>query len=454
MQAAHAVLTGKIPMLILRSAAPSTAAMIAAGLPQLLDALLLARCGAAQSSAAAAGYPILMMIQTIGFTLGMGAGSSISRSLGKNDRENALRAASTAFFLSVLLAGALCSLGFIWAGPLSRLLGADNQALGDASLYIRYVLLTGPLLCMNLVLSSLLRAQAQTLPYMIAYLIGAAVGCPLQFILIAALNMGVTGSGVAMLVREAVVSTALLPCVFLRGKKLRPRPGLFSLSLPVLSDIMRSGAPTLLRQGTTSLSSALITRTASVFGNSALSGLGLAMRAASLISSAIIGFGQGFQPVCGIAFGANDLKRVHEAYRFCQRFLFAALLAVGAAVFAWTEHVLSVFSPDPQTAAVAAFSLKAQSVTFFAQGAVIMMNMLVQSMGLTGRASLIATSRQGYALIPLVLILPRIFGLPGLLLSQSSSDIVSLLLCFPLTRRVIRSLCALHGYSHARKASP
>lgn len=93
-------------------------------------------------------------------------------------------------------------------------------------------------------------------------------------------------------------------------------------------------------------------------------------------------------------------------------------------------------------------------MTFFAQGAVIMMNMLVQSIGLPVRASLIATSRQGYVLLPLVLILPRIFGLPGLLLSQSSSDVLSLLLCIPLTRSVTRSLCAPRECSHARKASP
>lgn len=454
MQAANAVLTEKIPALILRHAAPSTAAMVAAGLPQLLDALLLARCGSAQASAASAGYPILLMIQTIGFTLGMGAGSSISRSLGRRDRENALRTASTAFFLALLLSGTLCAFGLIWTAPLSRLLGADQQALGDASLYIRYMLLTGPLLCMNLVLSSLLRAQAQMRPYMVAYLAGGTGGCLLQLLLIVMMNMGVTGSGIAMLVRESIVSGVLLFSIFRKGVRLRPRPGLLSLSRAMLSDIMRSGTPTLLRQGMTTLSSALITRSAAAFGITSFIGLGLSMRAASIVSSAIIGFGQGFQPVCGVAFGANDFKRVQEAYHFCQRFLLAALLALGAAVFAWSRQVLSLFAADPQASSVAVFSLRAQSMTFFAQGAVVMMNMLVQSIGLPVRASLIATSRQGYVLIPLVLILPRVFGLPGLLLSQSSSDILSLLLCIPLTRSVTRSLYAPRECSHAQKASP
>jgi len=453
MQTTQTVLTGSIPKLILRSAAPSTAAMLASGACTLLDALLLARAGTAHASAAAAGFPVLTLMQTIGFTLGTGAGSFVSRSLGGGSRENALRAASTAFFLSLLLSGALCIPGFLYAAPLSRLLGADEGALACASLYIRYVLLSGPLLCMNLVLSSLLRAQAQTLTNMIAYALGCAVGAALQFTLITLMNLGVLGSGIAMLAREAVVLLVLVVFTLRRGGRMRPRIGLFSCSRTVLADIMRSGTPTLVRQGMTSLSAALTSRAAASFGSAALAGVGLAARTSALVSSAVIGFGQGFQPVCGIAFGAGNMRRVYDAYRFCQRFLLFALLALGASVFLWAQPMLSAFSPEQEAAAAAAFSLRAQSAVFFAQGAVIMMNMLTQSMGLPVRASLIATSRQGYVLIPLLLILPRLFGLSGLLICQSVSDVLSLLICLPLTRSVTRSLCEPCGCSHARKAS-
>ena len=179
MPSAETALTGKIPTQILRNALPGVIAMLASAAPVLLDALLLSRSGSDHAAAAAAGYPVFLLMQTIGFTLGTGAGSHVSRCLGQGDRENALRAASTAFFLSLLLSGALCMVGFMLVLPLSRLLGTDAASMNAACGYIRYVLLCGPLLCMNLVLGSLLRAQAQAVANMIAYVSGGCIGCAL-----------------------------------------------------------------------------------------------------------------------------------------------------------------------------------------------------------------------------------------------------------------------------------
>lgn len=453
MPSAETALTGKIPTQILRNSLPGVIAMLASAAPVLLDALLLSRSGSDHAAAAAAGYPVLLLMQTIGFTLGTGAGSHVSRCLGQGDRENALRAASTAFFLSLLLSGALCMVGFMLVLPLSRLLGTDAASMHAACGYIRYVLLCGPLLCMNLVLGSLLRAQAQAVANMIAYVSGGCIGCALEFLLISVCRFGIRGSGIAMLARETAVFFVLAISVFQRKMRLRPRIGLFSPSRAVLAAIMRSGTPTLLRQGMTSLSSALLSRSAAAFGSAAFAGLGLSMRASAFISSAIIGFGQGFQPVCGMAFGAGNTKRVLDAYHLCQRILLIALPLLGAAVYVCAAPIMSFFSASSESAAAAAFCLKAQSVTFFAQGAVIMMNMLTQSVGLSVHASFIAASRQGYVLIPLILIMPRLFGLTGLLLCQSISDMLSLLLCLLITRSVTRSWCAPCEYSHAQKAS-
>ena len=198
----------------------------------------------------------------------------------------------------------------------------------------------------------------------------------------------------------------------------------------------------------------MFTRASAAFGEAALAGTGLSMRVLSLISAAMIGFGQGFQPVCGAAFGAGNMERVQKAYRFCMRTLMLTLLVTGTALFFLAGPLLSLFSPGEAVLAIAKSALRAQSITLFAQGAVIMMNMLTQAMGLTVRASLVATSRQGYVLIGLLAILPRFLGLAGLLLCQSASDLISLALCLLITRRAIRDCaCAHGGCSDARKGS-
>lgn len=445
-----ALLTAPVRPLILKIALPSMLAMIASSLCTVLDALLLSRFGAQHAAAAAVSFPLLSWIQTLGFTLGMGAGSFLSRSLGSGETDAARTAASTAFFTALTLACLLCAAGFFFASPLVSLLGAQPDSAALAAAYARYVLISGPLLCMSLVLSSLLRAQGKTLPNMIAFLCGAVVGIILLFRLVP--RRGIHGAGVSMLAREGVTLALLFPLC--RGSLARPSLRAVSLKLSVFRQIMRSGAPTLLRQGLMSVSSGLLTRTASAYGQSALAGIGLSVRVLSLISAAVIGFGQGFQPVCGAAYGARQTDRLQSAYRFCMRAVVIALLAIGAALFFFARPLLSLFSADTQALEIANSALRAQSVVLFAQGAVIMMNMLAQAAGMTLRASIVATSRQGFVLIPLLWLLPRFFGLTGLILSQSVSDLISLALCLFVMRGAIRDCaCARGGCSHARRAS-
>ena len=446
------LLTAPVRPLIFKIALPSMLAMVASALCTLLDALLLGRIGPQMTAAAAISVPLLSCIQTLGFTLGMGAGSFVSRCLGSGDHRAAQTAASTAFFLSLGVSLALCGAGVLFAAPLARLLGADDALLSPACAYARYVLLSGPMLCASLVLSSLLRAQGKTLPNMAAFVSGAAAGVTLQFLLV--MRMGMHGAGLAMLVREAVTLSVLSVC-FLRNRQLiRPSARMFSLRVQVFCDIMRSGAPTLLRQGVASLSAALVTRASAAFGSAALAGMGLSARVLNLITAAAIGFGQGFQPVCGAAFGAGLPDRIRDAYRFSMRVVLFSLAAIGAALFFFAEDVPRVLSADIQALETAKSTLRAQSITLFAQGAVIMMNMLTQAMGLTVRAGVVAASRQGFVLIPVLFVLVHLFGLRGLILSQSVSDLISLALCALVTRGAIRDCgCARGGCSDARKGS-
>ena len=446
------LLTAPLRPLILRIALPSMAAMVATALCTLLDALLLARLGAQMTAAASVSFPLLACIQALGFTLGMGSGSFVSRCLGAGERDAAQSAASTALFSALGISLLFCGAGFFCSTPIAGFLGASGDLLAPSAAYARYVLLSSPMLCTSLVLSSLLRAQGQTMPNLAAYTLGAAAGAALQFSLIS--RMGIHGAGIAMLTRESVTLFILTFCLLRRRQLLRPSPRAVSLRMQVFRNIMRSGTPTLLRQGFTSVSAVLLTRTAASFGEAALAGMGLSTRVLSLIVAAVIGFGQGFAPVCGAAFGAGLSMRMQEAYRFCMRVVLLSLAGAGAVLFVFAKDVLRVLAADAQAHEIAKSALRTQSITLFAQGAVIMMNMLTQAMGQTVRASIVATSRQGFVFIPLLFVLVRVFGLHGLILCQSISDLLSLGVCLLVTRRAITDCgYARGGCSDARTVS-
>ena len=193
------LLSAPIVPLILRVALPGMFGMIASGLATLFDALIIGRAGTPFTAAVSLSFPVLTLIQTIGFTMGMGAGSFISRSIGSGDKPSAYRAASTAFYVAAALSLLLCTLGFIFADPLMRLFGADEALLAPAVSYTRFVLASGPLLCMNLVLSSLLRGQGQTMSNLYAFSLGALVSISLDLLLVSRLGLGVLGAGIPCL---------------------------------------------------------------------------------------------------------------------------------------------------------------------------------------------------------------------------------------------------------------
>lgn len=432
--------TDDIPTLTLRLALPGLLSMLACGLCTLLDAFFLARCGEGAAAAAALCFPLVTLIQTIGFTLGMGAGSLLSREIGSGDLQHAKPAAAAALYGAVLLAGLLCLPGIFFPKALLRFLGAKPEDIAPAVSYARFVLVSGVFSCAGMVLSSLLRGQGHTFPTVVAYGAGALLSAGLGFLLVVRLRWGVAGVGTAMLARELltlavfVFYTLRTPGVVhpllrdLRGFRLRD-----------LAQIMRSGTPTLVRQGLSSVSAVMLSRLCAQLGTPFVTGLGAAQRVVNLVSSAIIGFGQGFSPVCGANFGAGRMDRVQQAYRLCMRLLVIALLLLGAAGFALAGALLERLCMDAQAAAFGAAFLRGQCVVFFAQSAVILMNMLTQSMGLPVRASLVAASRQGYVLIALLMVLPRRFGAWGLILAQPISDLLSLGIGFLLTRRLFKN---------------
>ena len=415
------LLTGDVRVLTLKIAAPSVAAMLAASVCPLLEALVLSARDASLSAAVGASLALILLEQTVGFTLGMGAGSFVSRCIGQGRREAARRAASTAFFAALGLSALLLAAGLLFAAPVLRLLGAPESAVA----------------------AGLLRAQGKTLPNMAAALVGSALGAALLLLLCGRMGLGAFGAGMAMLAREATTLAVLLVYTLRHSELIRPSLRRVRLTRAVFSEIMRSGLPTLLRQGATSVSAALLSRVSAGFGAPVLAGMGLCARAIMPFTSAVIGFGQGFQPVCGAAFGAKQTARCQEAYRFCQRVAIAFSLAAGLAFFIFAPALAARFAPDAQSAEAARRALRLQSVAFPAQSAVILMTMLTQAMGLTLRASLVATSRQALFFLPLLAVLPRLFGLWGLLACQSASDLAALGFSLALTR-------GLRGFSSAR----
>ena len=207
--------------------------------------------------------------------------------------------------------------------------------------------------------------------------------------------------------------------------------------------IFYMGLPSLGRQGIASVSTILLNNAAGLYGDAAIAAMSIVSRFIMFINSTVIGFGQGFQPVCGYCYGAGRYSRVREAFTFCVKVSTIILLVLSAVSFLFARPIITVFRrDDPLVIEIGTFALRAQLLTLPLWGFITMSNMFTQSIGYGVRATIIATARQGIFLIPALLILPPLLGLRGIQIAAPVSDVLTLFLAYGIVAGILRQLKA------------
>ena len=429
-----------IPPLVCRLAVPTIISMLVTSVYNMADTYFVGRISTSASGAVGVVYSLMAVIQAFGFFFGHGSGNFIARALGAQDDADAGRMAATGFF-SAMIAGILvAATGLAFLRPLGRLLGSTETILPYAVDYMRWILVGTPFMMSSLVLNNQLRFQGSAFYGMIGIASGAIINIALDPLLIFGLNLGIAGAAIATILSQFIGFCLLLHGTQ-KGGNLRIRFRNFTPSLHYYKAILRGGMPSLCRQGLGSVGTICLNRGAGVYGDAAVAAMSIVMRIVMFAYSCVIGFGQGFQPVCGFNYGAKKYGRVKEAFWFCVRFatLFLCVLAVLGFVFAMP--LVSFFRKgDPEVARIGAVVLRAQCVTFPLSAWITMCNMEMQTIGKSVRASFLAMARQGLFLIPAVLILPRLFGLFGVQISQAVADSITFLVAIPLQISVLREL--------------
>ena len=448
----HMLLCDPVSRVIPKLAVPTIISMLITNIYNMADTFFVSQLGISASGAVGVIFSAMAIIQAVSFMIGMGAGTHVSQALGAGNREKADAYASTSFFTAFIVGVILAFFSLTNIDAVVRFLGSTETIAPYAKDYATYIFYAMPFMMCSFVMNNLLRFEGLTMYGMVGITAGGILNIVLDPILIFALDMGTAGAALATALSQVVSFCILLTMCNTKADALSIRFSHFKPSLRIYGGICYNGIPSLGRQGIASISNILLNNAAGVYGDAAIAAMSIVCRYAMFINSSVIGFGQGFQPVCGAAFGAKQTARCQEAYRFCQRVAIAFSLAAGLAFFIFAPALAARFAPDAQSAEAARRALRLQSVAFPAQSAVILMTMLTQAMGLTLRASLVATSRQALFFLPLLAVLPRLFGLWGLLACQSASDLAALGFSLALTRGLRGSSSARCGCSDARTA--
>ena len=435
------MLNAPVSRVIPKLAVPTIISMLITAIYNMADTFFVSQIGTSASGAVGIIFSAMAIIQAIAFTIGIGSGTNVSQALGAGDDTKANRYASTGFFTAFIAGIIIAALGLSCIDPLVRFLGATETIAPYARDYATYIFYAAPFMMCSFVMNNILRFQGLSLYGMVGITTGGILNMVLDPLFIFGFGLGTAGAAIATAISQFVSFTILLIMCHVVPGALNIRLRDFRPTLSMYGKILYIGFPSLGRQGIASVSTILLNTAAGVHGDAAIAAMSIVSRFIMFINSTVIGFGQGFQPVCGFSYGAGKYDRVREAYWYCVKVTTLILLALGVLAFLFARPIVTVFrKDDPQVIAIGTLALRLQLSTLPLWGMITMTNMFTQSIGYGARATLLAISRQGIFLIPLLLVLPGAIGLLGIQIAQPISDVCTFVMALVIAYFSMKSL--------------
>lgn len=429
--------TAPVPKVIMTLAVPTIVSMLVTSFYNIADTYFVGKINTQSTAAVGIVFSVMSIIQAVGFFFGHGSGNYISRKLGAKEDEAASRMAATGFFLALSLGVILMLLGLLLLRPLSYALGSTPTILPYTERYLGIILLGAPFMIASLVLNNQMRFQGNAAYAMVGIVAGAATNVILDPILIFVCDLGISGAAIATVISQ-VFSFCLLFYMGRREGNIRIHYRNFTFSWSFVKEIIGGGTPSLVRQGLASISTIFLNVSAGNYGDAAIAGMSIVSRIGMFINSFLIGFGQGFQPLCGFNYGAGLYARVRQGFWFSVKVGFIFLLCCSVAGMGYAEEIVALFRKgDPLVIETGSAALRWQLITYPLGAWIILSNMMLQTIRKSVRATVLASARQGLFFIPLIFILPYYLGLQGVEMCQAVSDMFTFVLAIPLSGGVL-----------------
>lgn len=435
------MLNEPVKKLIPGLAVPTIISMLVSAIYNMADTFFVSQINTSASAAVGVVFSLMAFIQAIGFMLGQGAGVLIATNLGRKNADEANDIAAVSYYTSLLIGLIIMVCGFLFMKPLVYFLGATDTIYPYAADYCRYILLGTPFIISSFVMNNLLRSEGNAFFAMLGITTGGVLNMFLDPLMIFGFGWGIAGAAIATSLSQLISYLILLwqcntrtGCIPLKLRNFRPTAQRYGA-------ILHAGLPSFARQGLGSAATVILNLCAAPFGDAAIAAMSIVNRIIFLIYSGMLGFGQGFQPVCSYNFGAKRYDRILEAFRFCVKVAVIWLSVLGIVAFVFATPIISAFRrDDPEVIRIGVTALRFYVLTLPVQAWIVMVNMITQSIGYGFRSAIVSMSKQGTFFIPALLILPRLTGIIGIQISQPIADILTGILATAIVIPVLRAM--------------
>lgn len=418
--------SASISKALLAMGIPTMIGMLINALYNLVDAYFVGGLGESQMGAISVVYPLGQVVVGLGLLFGNGAASYISRLLGRNKKEQANKVASTALYSSLSVGAVVIIVSVVFMKPILKLLGATESILPYAVTYASIYIISCIFNVFNVTMNNIVTSEGAAKTTMCALLIGAVLNIGLDPLFIYTFHLGVAGAAIATAISQMVSTGIYLLYIFRKKSVFQFKIKDYTLSKEIISEIFKIGIPTLVFQLLTSLSISLINNAAGNYGDAAIAGMGVVTRLVSMGSLTVFGFIKGFQPIAGYSYGAKKFDRLRSAIKTSVLWSTTFCVIAGLLFTVFSSNIVSQFTTgNAEMICIGVKSLRANGITFMLFGFYTVYSSLFLALGKGKEGFILGACRQGICFIPVILILPTLWGLNGILYAQPIADIIS-----------------------------
>ena len=432
-----------IPKALMALGIPIMIGMLINALYNLVDAYFVGGLGESQMGAISIVFPLGQVVVGLGLMFGNGAASYLSRLLGRGDKDTANKVASTALYSSVLVGAIIIILATIFLKPILTLLGATDTIMPYALTYARIYVVSCIFNVFNVTMNNIVTSEGAAKTTMCALLLGAILNIGLDPIFIYVLEMGVAGAAIATAISQLVSTLVYLNYVLRKKSAFTFSVREFAPTKQMMAEILKIGVPTLTFQLLTSLSIALINRAANGYGDAVIAGMGAVTRVTSMGTLVVFGFLKGFQPIAGFSYGAKKFDRLQETIKTSILWSTIFCVIVGLLMAVFSTQIISQFTDgNAEMISVGQKSLIANGFSFMLFGFYTVYSSLFLALGKGTAGFILGACRQGICFVPVILILPVLWGLNGILYAQPIADVISAVITIFMALHLHKELSA------------
>jgi len=412
--------------LLIKQSVPASIGILFMTVNILIDTIFVGRwIGSLAIAALSVVMPITFFISSMGMAIGTGGGSVLSRALGAKDKEKALTTFAHQIMMTLGISSVFVALGLFYGDEILFIFGSNGEITKPAREFFFPILLAVPFQALSMMGNNVIRAEDKSRHSMISMIISASTNVILDIVFIKILGWGVFGAALAT-ASSFVLCFAYILWFFIYKSELRLKWQHFSWQKKLAGEITSLSFVTFARQGVISVLAVILNHTLFAQGGEhAVTVYGIISRMLMFALFPVLGITQGFLPIAGYNYGANNHRRVRETVSVAIKYAGGLAILIFIVILVFAKPITSVFTTDADVIRDTPGALR----WVFAASPIIAVQLIgaayFQAAGKAKKALMLTLSKQGFFLIPLVLILPQFFGIFGVWVAFPIADVLS-----------------------------